>query len=172
MDYGQPVKTDDNQPFFTAEDGVDASKNPNSAPDDNLNLNNWDVSANRDPRGIGSNVISSVATNETQPGLNPNLQESPTDNQTLGEVVNLSMPPGSIPDDSVEAPQANLAPQITEEIKTEEKLSSGAIKAIDAAINQLSDGNISSFYDNIRGEGGLRDQNLKNSFGREIGKAA
>ena len=172
MDYGQPAKIDDNQPFFTAEEGVGAGKNPNSASDDNLNLNNWDVSNSRDTREIGSNVISSVATNEDQPGPNSSLQESPIDNQTLGEVVNLSMPPGSTPISPAETPQASPTPQITEEIKTEEKLSSGAIKAIDTAINQLSNGDISSFYDNIRGEGGLRDQNLKNSFGREIGEAA
>ena len=172
MDYGQPVRTDDNQPFFTAEEGVDVGNNPNSAQDDNLNLNNWDVSTNRDPRGIGSNVISSAAINEEQPKPNPDVKESTVDNRSLGEVVNMSMPPGSIPDAPTDNPQIESAPQVAEEIKTEEKLSAGAIKAIDTLISKLSDGDISSFYDNIRGDGGLRDQNLKNSFGREVGKAA
>ena len=167
MDNGQPAKSDSNQPFFTADNGVDTEKN--HTHEDNLDSNNWDISTNRDPRGIGNTAINSPEINpDSTPG------ETPVDHQKLGEIVNMAMPPGAVPENTPVTTNQDSNPAIDfTEIKTEEKLNPKAIRKAESRINQLAkDGDIASFYDDIRGENSLTSHHLKNSFGREIGKEA
>ena len=161
MDYGQPVKQDNSQPFFTADSGVDYEKVPNLENDETEN--SWDVSPDRDPGKIGNTAIFS-------PEIQPEASE-----ESEG-VVSLAMPPGEEPPLQVSNPELDQTTTVLPshdlaEIKTTEKLNFVAIKATDDAINKFyKDGDASDFYNKIRGEGGLRDLNLKNSYGREVGK--
>lgn len=173
MDYGQPVKTDGNQPFFTASVGVDSEKVQSSESKDDLNLNNWDYSVDRNHREIGSVAISSSESPLPLPGeqpiANPSIHENPIDNHELGEVVNMTMPMNTAP----ENPPVTTEPTVasTVEIK-DEKFTPASVKEVDLENDKLLSGKIevSDYYNDVRGEGGFRDQNLENSFNRKVGE--
>ncbi len=176
MDYGQPVKTDSNQPFFTASVGVDSEKAQSSESRDDLNLNNWDYSIDRNHREIGSAAISSSEIPESplplpgeQPSANPSIHENPIDNHELSEVVNMTMPMNTTTENSPVTTELTVASTV--EIK-DEKFTPASVKEVDLENDKLLSGKIevSDYYNDVRGEVGLRDQNLENSFNRKVGE--
>ncbi len=167
MDYGQPVNPDNNQPFFTADSGTNLEK-AHTAEDD-FNSNSWDVSTERDNRELGNAAISSSEMIDL-----PLPGENPENNHELGEVITPAITSTPTPENVSVAPAQNATKETSHgEVKTEENISKSAVKIIEDEFDKFNKtGNATELYTVIRGEGGLTDQNLKNSYDRELGKAA
>ncbi|MBO7132390.1 hypothetical protein J6V85_04030 [Candidatus Saccharibacteria bacterium] len=161
MDYGQPTNPPIQEPFFTV--GVGNAPEANN-PDKNQSLNTDNYSPERDPRNLGNTAITS---SEQLTEVEPTQELKGANGETLGQIVNLEMPPG-MAEPTTQNP--TKTPDLTTStIKTTNKLNEAGMKAVRGAESQLSqDGNAANFYDLVRGEGGLSETNLKNSFGREV----
>jgi len=163
MDYGHT----DNQTkgaFFTS-GAVTSSENANNfESENNLDLSNdaasWGTNPERDHRSMGNKVIES-GSEEGQGDLDE-LSSGPE----LGKIIDLSMPPGvegEIKEDPSKIIEASFDRTV---IKTDDKLSSSAVKEIDTAIANLDrDGDISKFYGMVRD---AMEANLDNSYGRKL----
>lgn len=155
----------------------------------NLNTNEWDANPGRDPRAIGSNVISSATTPnalpstpnalpgnpDTMPG-NPNtflrtpeMATTPEASLTpeLGQIVP-AMPPGYTAEVSqlVQPTQPPLPDFDQSALKTTDTLDARAIKIIDDSIAKLDqDGDIADFYNVTRD---MMETHLDNSYNRKL----
>lgn len=167
MDYGQPVNTPNQEPFFTA----GAGNAPETVNTDKSNsLTSEAYIAERDPKNLGNVAIASSSeqapTTTELPPENQSPNEMPN-KQGLGQIINLEMPPGSeqTPEDNTEkAPTFDRA-----SISTSKKLSRAGLRAIDSVTSKLSkDGDVYDFYEEIRGENGLVEANLENSYNRKL----
>lgn len=161
MDYGQPTNPPIQEPFFTV--GVGNAPEANN-PDKDQSLNTEIYSPERDPRNLGNTAI----TSSERPLEAEDSQELKDANgETLGQIVNLEMPPG-MAEPEVQAP-AKTPDLAQSTIRTTNKLNEAGVKAVKTVEAKLSqDGNAENFYNAVRGEGGLSETNLKNSFGREV----
>ena len=99
---------------------------------------------------------------ENQPSESQPLENLSQPNE-LGQITTIAAP--SI------APTSENKSFNTAKIKTTgDRLEKSTIPEIDRAINELNQtGNLNNFYDEIRGEGGMTDANLNNSFNRKLG---
>lgn len=163
MDYGHTSQSDG--AFFTAGAGT-SPEGLGDAGANNLDLSNksieWGQNANleRDSRNLGRSA-------NRLPDHTENIGEGSQNSEPqLGEVVDLSMPPGAEslnledPDVPAEASFDKNA------IRTSEKLSPSAIKEVDMAIAKLNqDGNIADFYNTARD---AMEANLDNSYNRKL----
>lgn len=162
MDYGQPTNPQVQEPFFTA--GVGNAPEANN-PDKNRSLNADVYSPERDPRSIGNTAITSSEQSTEIEAVQEAQEKS---SEALGQIINLEMPPGV-----AQAEEANSTPikpdYSINSVKTVNRLNEAGMKAVKAVEAQLTrDGNTEDFYNKIRGEDGLAETNLKNSFGREL----
>ena len=138
------------------------------------------IPTNRDNRAVGSNIMQS---------MNPEAPKAPEAPKTpeavpraavpetphfeaphpFGEVVNLDTPPAQptpAPETSEVTPApANLNHQAIR--TTGDHLSEATVTEIDTLTNKLNqDGDMASFYDNIRD---AMESNLDNSYNRKLG---
>ena len=162
MDYGQPVNTPNQEPFFTA--GVGNASEINN-PDKVNSLLSEEYSVERDPKNLGNAAM----TSSEQAPINTELEptEEIANDQALGQIVNLEMPPMTEQPEETEVQKTSNFNQSA--IKTTGKLSRAGFQAIESATSKLSkDGDANAFYEEIRGQGGLVEANLKNSYGRGV----
>lgn len=105
----------------------------------------------------------------------PTTESQPLENQPLENQVNPSELGRITP---VFTPNQSNTPEASERRNfnsinirtTGDHLEKSTIPEIDSAIDELSQtGNLSNFYDEIRGEGSMLDANLNNSFNRKLG---
>lgn len=146
MDYGQPVNTD-----YSPEQGSEIFNAEND-----LNLNNWDVSPERDNRNIGNIAINS-------PELPKDLEEQVLPGgETLpemGEVVQID----AAPNDASSKNSSKIVKFDVKRIKTGEMLGAEGVDMVNESINKLGqDKNVADFYDNVRA---MMEANLINSYG-------
>ena len=137
---------------------------------DNLNLNNDQVNWNTAPIERNNQNLGNTAMGSVEIALNPEII-NPTEVsnfERMGQVVNLEMPPGV--DNEKDMTPGQIAEQALsfnkKHIKTKERLDDAGVQEVKEAINKLNqDGNITDFYDKIRGENGMFTTNLENSYG-------
>ena len=164
MDYDQSGKQDEKNQFFAVSGVGNKVKNPEEAkPEIEVLYSKDSEKPDHNLEGLGSSAMES-AKDPSEPTI-PDL------NQT----TDLKMPPGP-KDHSSKIDPIKAATNIAVDYKvetTEKGLSEGGQKAIESEIREFeASGNAEKFYNDIREEGGLIDQNLKTSWGREIGKVA
>lgn len=167
MDYGQPVSTPKQEPFFTAGAGV-ASEQNNPYKADSLSSDIY--TPQRDPKNLGNAAIASSeqvpsVTEIPLEGRNP---AEAVNDQALGQIISLEMPPGvEQPEEAKDLSKDFSFDRAT--INTTKKISKSGYRAIESATSKLNkDGNASDFYEEIRGEGGLVEANLENSYNRKL----
>ena len=166
MDYGQPVNSPNQEPFFTAGVGnASEINNPNEAN----SISSEDYAAERNPKNLGNAAISS--SERIQP-LTENPQEiqgEMINDQALGQIISLEMPPETIQQTPEVETQTKTVDFDRAAIKTTKKISKAGYRAIETATSKLGkNGDASSFYNDIRGEGGLVETNLENSYNRKL----
>ena len=162
MDYGQPVNTPTPEQFFTA--GVGNAPETNN-PDIRESLGTDTYSTEQSSRKFGNIAMNPSEQITPEPSLENQNSENPQ--EQLGKIVDLeTLSKNSSPQEVKPAESLNFDKTT---IKTTKKLSEAGIKAIEKSTNQLSQtGNVYNFYEEIRGEGGLVDSNLDNSYGRKL----
>ena len=162
MNYGH-ADSQAGDAFFASDANI-LSKNANNfEAENNVNLSNdtpsWGSSPERDHRNIGNKAIGSRGEEY------PNSDGFSSEPQ-LGKIIDPNMPPdieGKAKEDPSKIIEASFDRTV---IKTDDRLSSGAVKEIDAAITKLDqNGNISDFYDAVRD---AMEINLDNSYGRKL----
>ena len=170
MDYTTAVQNDNKQPrqpqdsFFTSGVGTNDVDNNSFDSEKNLDLSNqsveWSNPAERNPENVGIAAIESLGLQNTSPE-NKDHDISTTE---------LEMPPNATTEESpIENSDEQIAPeQNLSFIKTEKVLSKDAVREISKEINKFNrDGNATNFYEETRR---MMEINLKNSYGRELGK--
>ncbi len=144
MDNGQVQQNSQNRgSFFTSGQGIDIEKENNLiSPDENLNSDtNWSNQTERNIREIGSNVLNSSG-NERMKNQLPIPEKAPND-QELGEVVDLNMPPHEetlVEEDANQKTKEKTEdddPIQYENIRTKESLNSEGVKAVNVIKNGL-----------------------------------
>ena len=150
------------------------------------------IPANRDNRAVGSNIMQSMNPETPKapeipktPEAIPRAAVPETPHfeapHPFGEVVNLDMPPMQ-PVPVPEAPETPETSQSTANATTSpapaninhqairttgDRLSEATVTEIDSLTNKLNqDGNMASFYDDIRD---AMESNLDNSYNRKLG---
>lgn len=165
MDYGHanpqgavPLSPEE-QAFFTPGVGnIPASENdPNQINDINTSQDPWAYNPEHDNAAIGNKVISNPETFGSS-NIQPNVD--------YGTIVPIGQPAPTI---SAQENAATIYDQTA--IRTEgDHLGKNAIVEIRKVENKLSrDGDLNSYYNEIRK---MTSVNLKNSYNRELGKAA
>lgn len=151
MDYkgnGNNFQNSTNEAFFTAGNG-------NSAPeinDSGASINAGIFSDDRDPRTIGQSAMS-----------NTEVQLAPSEAQNYEKTTDTTVEPQEF-GQLVPISPSDFAPQDTTNVssaKTISQSSSPESSAKQAVSEFKSTGQISTLYDQIRGEGGLVDASLK-----------
>ncbi|MBR3324091.1 hypothetical protein IKG24_00935 [Candidatus Saccharibacteria bacterium] len=99
---------------------------------------------------------------ENQPSESQPLENLSQPNE-LGQITTIAAP-------SITPTSENKSFNTAKIKTTGDHLEKSTIPEIDRAINELNQtGNLNNFYDEIRGEGGMTDANLNNSFNRKLG---
>ena len=113
------------------------------------------------PTDPANEILENQANSDNEPPLNQPIVNS----QELGQITPIATPTSVVP------ATTNRSSYNPNNIKTTgDKLEKSTIPEIDNAINKLNQtGDLNSFYDEIRGEGGMTDANLNNSFNRKLG---
>ena len=158
------------------------SSNPDV--DDNLNLENWqrslEISAPVDMPAPEQLVNTNIATTEdagiysAEDALVPDNQsplvqesESQENPYELGQITSVEQPQTTTKQPTQKYNPVNIK-------TTGDKLEKSTIPEIDNTITELNQtGNLSNFYDEIRGSDekpGMMETNLKNSYGRKLGE--
>ncbi len=148
MDYGQPVNTPNQEPFFTAGVGND-KETLNPDKDNSLTVGTY--APERDPKNIGNAAISSSeqASLMSETSMNQAPGET-SDDQALGQFVNLEMPPNTVNPDMTTQTGDSTSVEVTDKPKET------GIKAAKIAGDKLNqDGNAADFYNKIQD---LREQ--------------
>ena len=167
MDYRSSTQPDNKeQPFFTA--GVGNAPASQNISENNIDLTNqaakWGFTATpgHDLQNIGNQAIfSAESTNDTEDGLNSILEP---DVPKLGEIVDTepTAPIKQSSEGTATIPQFNQSAISTDG----DHLAKSAIAEVDSAMAKFSQTRRpAAFYDEIRG---MMEQNLKNSFNREL----
>lgn len=161
----------DNQPFFTAGVGVVSEDQNTFEAENNLDLSSAGTASwmpDRDPRSLGNKAI--FSTNTEIP--TPSLEEEP---KTEQKPEDLTPPPMFPTPDMATVPAPEPVPEFdSKAIRTEgDHVNHAALVEIERIVSKLNKtGDVASFYAAVRGDentpGMVRD-NLKNSFGREVG---
>ena len=172
MDYGQnqqTVNSESEQVFFTTGAGVNSESVNNVNPEDNLDLTNrtahWgEVNAVKH-REIGNRAIFPTDEIAGDSADATDAERSPT---TLGEIVNLEMPPSIEPlvqNQTMPADVQSSSAFMRDSIRTTEKLDPSGIKEVDRIISKLNqDGDVASFYTAARD---MMEANMENSYGEK-----
>ena len=170
MDNGQPIKQDNTQPFFaTNTESLDFNNQDNQGDFTDKPLDN---NIEYDSRNLGNTAIASSGNiSSSVTDNNEAVLPMPGEEEKMGQVVNLEMPPNSANEVSVNTKEkdpveAALSPNVKLEVKTTERLSHGGIKAVDDAIDKFAqDNNPTEFYETVRD---LMEENLDNSYNRKL----
>ena len=159
MDYGRAKQSGDS--FSGAEAGIRfedikniEAKNESKLKDEPESLNSSTFEENTGHGAVKTSE--SIDSSEKAPLFTPEL----------GKVVELNMPPRTSEDKEMDPNKIIEASFDRTVIKTDDKLNSGAIKEVDAAIVKLNQtGNIADFYDTARD---AMEVNLSNSYNRTL----
>lgn len=197
MDYGQPSKMDNRQPFFTAGAGTNQVEDNTFEAENNLNSNNFnsnnalvDRDANRNARDIGNIAINSP---ELPKSISERMMPDGGELPKMGEVFEAGLPP-DVDDTENNTGETTEILQLDEmkqqkqgdagldesswfdesKIKTGDSLSADGIKEMQKVINKLEqDGNVADFYEAGRE---MMEVNIERSYGPNAawkgGKAA
>ncbi len=149
MDYtqtSQPSNPDNRQAFFTAGAGADFENEKSIEPENNLDLTNsaWGEGPERDPRSVGSNVLSSNIENPAD------FKEYIPKDQRLDQIIRVEMPPGVEleAEETVPQPDSQDISLSKRDFITGDKITTGGLNLINSEENKLAqDGDIASFYD-------------------------
>lgn len=176
MDYGQTNNPSSQSVdgFFTSGAGTNQEDLNNFESENNLNLDSdgaasWGQAPDRDPRKLGNEVISS--------SLGPNLGEA-TQNSEPNLQADPQMPPGYVEITEPSSDNANIE-TISENIidfstikeGKDKSISKESLKNTEKAVHEFEKGNMTpAELDNLRWQ--TTEAYLKNSFNREVGKAA
>ena len=164
MDNGYPKGNTEN-PYFTAGEG-NISPDVNAEPDNSLDEKEWqralEISAPVDLPPIEA----PTASPQLEPAKAGTFNtETPIE---LGQITPITPP---IDSTKSETPSKYNSTNIR---TTGDRLAKTSISEINSAINELNQtGNLSNFYDEIRGtdeKAGMMEANLHNSFGRKLGQ--
>lgn len=167
MDYGQHGQNNNNQSFFV----VESNKSVNAfGPAKNLYSSG--ESQNKDDRSTGNKIINlnEYKKNQTSP-LSEVKGDTEDDNPTkLGEVINLELPPNTkMPRDTEPSRPDIIKASFDRTLfkTTNSGLNPAAIRETEKIADEALDKNndAEGYYDSIRGEGGVTNIHLNNSYG-------
>lgn len=129
-----------------------------------------DLQAKSDSFFNSENTVGNFPTTEEEAVENqadsdnePPLDQTIPDSQELGRITPIATPTPTTTNTQLSYNPVNIK-------TTGDRLEKSTIPEIDSAINELNQtGDLNNFYNEIRGEGGMTDANLSNSFNRKLG---
>ena len=156
MNYGQNTQstgqTSDgsNQPLFPTAGVGETPANQNPDIEESLNTNAW-LPDSPDKKHLGNTIINLSATEYDQDTpMNPIREDDGSHSDSMGEVINLQMPP-LMGNESIDGESASLTPQtIPAKHHEPTQKSAETVKASIAEFNRNPNPDLVNFYEEIQ----------------------
>ncbi len=163
MDYGQNNKQNDTLDFFTAGVGTNNPEVNSFESENNLDLSNNQVNWQESPID-NQEIGNKVMSASKEQIIPPDVPEIP---EGLGQIIDLE-PPKQASTAQISAEAIARNPYNKEVIKTGETLNKEGIREMDRIVKEFEkDGNAADFYETARD---MTETHLNNSYNRVLGE--